>query len=877
MSIVIGDAVWRIGGDLTSLNEALDKSRKAMDANYKEVLAAGRKVGIGMTAVGGTIAAGLGVAVSAASEFQSGLNKLATLGVKDLDAAGEAVKNVVRLTGADLQDAFTGAYDAVSAGIPEENLYAFLEEGATAAVAGMTDFSTTVDYAKTMVNVFGTEVGDAMDQAFTAVRFGVTTFDELSGSIGKLAPTWKAAGLASDEMLASIAAVTKQGLSTSEAVTGLKAAFTNIIKPAGESAEIIEALGLEFDAASLKTKGWGQFLADLTEDIRTNKAEAIGAKEAIEETIRQYEEAAGGTEAYKKQLAGLRSEHEALAVATDEEIAILARLFGSIEGLNAVLALTSKEGAQDLVNIIGEMETRTGATREAFAAFVKDNPEQAWKALAGQMKVVAIDIGASLVPALHSLALSMSEVVEWVSNWINEHPRLTSALVAATALVAGLFLTLGPFLVVLPGIATAFSAAGAAIGYFTGSTAAATAAATANTAAVGSMGAAAAGAAHGIGIAAVGLLGLKLALIGVGVAITAGVVVAIGKLIQSWQEFYEGRAKGIELEERYTETLRQQGIEVDKHADKLAFSNEKLVALNQERVMAREAAARAEYDILLNRDITNQEFHDFEMARMRTEMDAASAATLARTNLFDYELEIIKGWSDGTKAAFRDYLQTLDITADNVAIISKDVRQALYDFSLDTRHSPSINDLVRASAWNTLNIYADLANGIASIVGSLHDTLSRLWARITDAAWSAWQSVTAAVRSIQIPGFADGGLVSGIGRRVAILAGEEGPEFATLPGGRRVLLGTHGPGLYAVPPGTYIHEFRETLRMLARGIPYAGAYASGGRVPAMAGGGGGVTVNVSIPSVSVREEVDVRRISEEIAARVSRAVLKVTR
>jgi hypothetical protein len=63
--------------------------------------------------------------------------------------------------------------------------------------------------------------------------------------------------------------------------------------------------------------------------------------------------------------------------------------------------------------------------------------------------------------------------------------------------------------------------------------------------------------------------------------------------------------------------------------------------------------------------------------------------------------------------------------------------------------------------------------------------------------------------------------------------------------------------------------------MLARGIPYAGAYARGGTVPAATTGG--VTINVSIPSVTVREEADVRRISEEIAARVSRAVTRARR
>ena len=150
-------------------------------------------------------------------------------------------------------------------------------------------------------------------------NLGKTTFGELAGSIGNVAPTANAAGVAVEELLSSVAALTANGIGTSEAMTGVKAALSNIIKPSGEAQKLAEQLGLDFSVAALRTKGWAGFLADLQEKT-------------------------GGS--------------------TDQ----LSKLFGSVEALNTVLTLTSEQGTELLSKSLSEMETNTTALDDAYNA-----------------------------------------------------------------------------------------------------------------------------------------------------------------------------------------------------------------------------------------------------------------------------------------------------------------------------------------------------------------------------------------------------------------------------------------------------------------------------------------------------------------------------
>ena len=88
-----------------------------------------------------------------------------------------------------------------------------------------------------------------------AQNFGKTTFGELASSMGQVTPIANSLNVSTNELLSSIAVLTKNGIATSQSVTGLKAAYSNILKPTSDAQKTAKSLGLEFNAAHLKSVG----------------------------------------------------------------------------------------------------------------------------------------------------------------------------------------------------------------------------------------------------------------------------------------------------------------------------------------------------------------------------------------------------------------------------------------------------------------------------------------------------------------------------------------------------------------------------------------------------------------------------------------------
>jgi len=424
MAINAGDIVWFIDADTGGL-----------DAGVKKSLQSAKRLGVGLTAVGAAGAAALTGLVSKAQGFSKSMAEVNTLGVKDLEGLGDAVKDVAGEFALDLTDSVKGAYQAISSGASEAETPLVLESAARAATAGITDLTTSIELGTGVANAFGKSMADidsVFDEAFIAVKGGVTTFEELGASVGKLSPLFSSVGLSSGEMFASIAALTKGGLATAEAVTGMKAALTGIIKPSADVAQfmkenktVADELGFSFDVAGLKSQGLGVWMQNL-------------------QTL------------------------------TGGNIETMAGLFGSVEGLAAVLALTGEQ-AGSFNELLLQMKDSTGASKEAFDAFVAANPGFVFEQLKSQMSVLAVELGTALLPSIIELAETIKPMVKQLIAWIKQNPEATKGLIKLAAAITATLLVIGPLLIALPAIGSVLaalpailSAVGAAFVFFTG-------------------------------------------------------------------------------------------------------------------------------------------------------------------------------------------------------------------------------------------------------------------------------------------------------------------------------------------------------------------------------------------------------------------------
>ena len=245
MSISIGDALLTLGVD----TKDLEKGMKGVGATIKKHQKA---IGIGMVAAGGTILAGLGMSLKAAADFESAMREVNTmigLSQEEFMEFSKEVQTLASDLGVDAVDSANALYQAISAGVPKENVLEFLAIATKAAIGGVTSTEVAVDGLTTVINAFKLPMSDAQkvaDVMFTTVKGGKTTFEELSAAMFNVAPIAAAAGFEFEEVAAAIATLTKQGVPTSVATTQIRAAMQQLLKPTKDMTEAIEDAGLAF-------------------------------------------------------------------------------------------------------------------------------------------------------------------------------------------------------------------------------------------------------------------------------------------------------------------------------------------------------------------------------------------------------------------------------------------------------------------------------------------------------------------------------------------------------------------------------------------------------------------------------------------------------
>ena len=238
---------------------------------------------IGM-AVGGAIVAFQAISrvVTMLSEdfgkFEKGMtNVLSLMNGGDITKFGDDLKagtlDVMKEFGLEIQDVNKALFDAVSAGVPAADAIDFLRTASELAVGGVTDLTTATDGITTVINAFGLEASEASQVAsafFTAQKFGKTTVEELSTSIGQVAPIAKQAGLGYQELLSAMAILTKQGLNTNIATSTLRATISSLMKPAEGAKKEFDRLGISYGASGLQGDGLMKIMGQISKAAETD-------------------------------------------------------------------------------------------------------------------------------------------------------------------------------------------------------------------------------------------------------------------------------------------------------------------------------------------------------------------------------------------------------------------------------------------------------------------------------------------------------------------------------------------------------------------------------------------------------------------------------
>ena len=339
----IGKACEKVGGSLQSFGTKL--------------------TGLG-TAVGG-------VTVKMAADFETTMAKVSTLTSDGMyQSLHDGILDMSGRLGVDANEIGEAIYQGLSSGVSESNIQDFTEKMIKLSKGGFTSVTTATDLTTTALNAYGLEITETdhlMDVFITTQAKGKTTVDQLASSMGQVIPIASSLGVNIDQVGASYAILTANGISTSESGTKLKAMLEELgDSGSGVSEILINRTGKSFKELTAEGKSTGDVL----------------------EILKQH---------------------------ADESGVGLNELFSSSEAGSAALIL-AKDGAAGFNEELKGMTESSGAAAEAYAK-VSDTFSEKCNKLKERFKEVGIAIGENLIDIIEQKVLpALENFADWLGN-----------------------------------------------------------------------------------------------------------------------------------------------------------------------------------------------------------------------------------------------------------------------------------------------------------------------------------------------------------------------------------------------------------------------------------------------------------------------------
>lgn len=367
-------------GTVTIIVKGKDATSGAFKSALGNVQKLGKTLAIGIGA--GAVAAGAAVAGFAAKgvsefvKFEDAMNEVFTLlpGISE-QAMGEMEANVLSAAkemGRLPDEVIPALYQSLSAGVPADNVFSYLEQAHKTALAGVTDLDVAVDALSSIMNAYGSDVisaEKASDLLFTAVKGGKTTMGELGSSISRITPTTAALGVEFADVTAALATITSTGVKTKIASTQLAALFSELSKEGTKVDEVFrEVAGKgfgDFIKAGGDTQGALGLLKDYADDAGLSMKDLFGNVTAGDAALIL---AGSGAEKFAQELDNMASS----AGATDEAYEIMNQgIARTIEQLQAGFVATLIQVGDALAPLVKMLGEGLLAAFEALTPYIE--------------------------------------------------------------------------------------------------------------------------------------------------------------------------------------------------------------------------------------------------------------------------------------------------------------------------------------------------------------------------------------------------------------------------------------------------------------------------------------------------------------------------
>jgi len=321
------------------------------------------------TALAALAIGGMAYAIKTAGEFSGKFGEISTLITETgapVDAFKQQILDYSTQSVKSIDEINQAIYNAISAGVDYKSSIEFINAAEKLSVTGRANLADTTKVLISTLNAYGAGTDQATkysDIMFTTVKMGQTTLTELSTQLSKVTGIAASSGVPFETLAAAIAALTVSGLPTEQALTGIKAALSNIVSPSSEATKLAAALGIQFNATALQTRGFEGVLWDA------------------------WRATGGNTEQ-------------------------MAKLFGSIEALNAVLILASDKTGKFKASLEATNQA-AGIVQENYAKVVDEFGNLNTK-LMNTITAMVVGVGEKLLPMYSQIVTSTGGISEGI-------------------------------------------------------------------------------------------------------------------------------------------------------------------------------------------------------------------------------------------------------------------------------------------------------------------------------------------------------------------------------------------------------------------------------------------------------------------------------
>jgi|GEM_PF-1541966 len=317
---------------------------------------------------------GLYQSVKVAGELQLQFSEISTVMGTSSDRIGEfsdSIRAYASTSTQKIEDINKSVYTAMSVGLDYKDALSLINQAEMLSVAGRADLNATTDVLTSTMNAYGAsadEAGKYSDYLFQAVLVGKTTVPELASSLAQVTGIAASANVPFDDLSAAIAALTAYGLPTSQAITGIKSAIENIVKPTQDAQKAADSMGIQFDANALKSKG-------------------------LEGVLKEVITATGGN------------------------VAEIGRLFTTMDSLNTVLTLGSDRSGK-FQDALKSMEDAAGSTAANYKKMV-ENIDYYNNHLSNNVKLALDSVGKHFLDSYGEITGSFSDIFKAIATSVN--------------------------------------------------------------------------------------------------------------------------------------------------------------------------------------------------------------------------------------------------------------------------------------------------------------------------------------------------------------------------------------------------------------------------------------------------------------------------